>query len=253
MRGDAKILFLDIENTPNLGWVWDKWQQDVIKYEREWNLLCFAWKWKGQKKVQCLALPDFISYEKDQNDDFYLTKALRELLDEADVVVAHNGKEFDVRKTNARILKHGLLPPSPYRVVDTKVIAKHVFKLNSNSLKDIAIYLDLDKKMDPGGYGLWERCMKGDPKAWAKMKKYNKQDVVVLEQVYERLLPWDAYHPNITLGSGVGLRCPGCGSFDVERRGWRTLKSWRAQRFVCKSCGKWSSGTREKLPFQCLN
>ena len=29
----AKILFLDIETAPSLGWVWGKWQQNVIDFK----------------------------------------------------------------------------------------------------------------------------------------------------------------------------------------------------------------------------
>lgn len=222
--------------------------------EREFNLLSVAWKWYGEKAVHCAGLIDFPqTFKKDLNDDSALVKLLWELFDAADVLIAHNGRDFDVRKTNARFAKHGLRPPSPYQIVDTKLSASKHFKFPANSLKQLAIFLGLDHKMEAGGFDLWFACMQGDPKAWAKMKKYNKQDVVVLEQVYDRLRPWMDSHPNITLGSEVGYACPRCGSTHVERRGWTYLKSWRAQRFVCQDCGRWSKGPREKLPYGVLN
>lgn len=250
---NARILLFDIENTPNLAYVWDKYQQDVIKFEREWNLMSVAWKWYGERTVHVAALADFpATYKRDPNDDCILVKILWSLFDKADIVVAHNGRDFDVRKTNARFLKHGCPPPSPYRIVDTKLSASKHFKFNSNSLKDLATYLGLPQKMETGGFGLWFSCMRGDLAAWAKMKKYNRQDVIVLEKVYERLLPWMDSHPNVTLGSEVPYACPRCGSREVERRGWTYMKSWRAQRFVCRPCGRWSKGPREKLPYGVL-
>ena len=64
-------------------------------------------------------------------DDKPLLKGIRDLLDEADIVIAQNGKSFDVRKVNARLIQHGFQPPSPYRVVDTMLVAKKYFAFTS--------------------------------------------------------------------------------------------------------------------------
>ncbi len=44
--------------------------------------------------------------------------------------------------------------------------------------------------------------MNKDPAAWKVMEKYNKQDVLLLEKVYDRLLPWIKSHPNHHLFNG---------------------------------------------------
>lgn len=254
----AKILFLDIENTPNLAWVWDKYQQDVIKFEREWNMLCFAWKWQHEKTTHVLGLPDFpTAYKKDSNNDYQLCLRLRELLDEADIVVAHNGRDFDVRKINARFLRYDIPPPSPYSVVDTLLTLRKHFKMNSNSLKDSAIYLGLTHKMETGGFDLWFKCIQGDTKAWTKMMRYNKRDIVVLEELYLRLRPWMDVHPNVTLQAGLDYACPRCGkTTTIREKGWRSLKSYLAKRYVCLKekggCGRWSTGERVKIAHKLL-
>jgi DNA polymerase elongation subunit (family B) len=216
-------------------------------------MLCYSYKWQTDKRVRVVALPDFPkAYNADPFDDKEMVAGLWNLLNDADIIVAHNGKEFDTRKINARFLKHGMRPPSPYKVVDTLLTARSRFKLNSNSLGDLGHYLGLGEKAKTGGFDLWFQCMRSNPVAWNNMRRYAKQDIVLLEKVYYALLPWDNYHPNITLGMGRGLLCPACGSAKVQLRGWEYLKSWRAQRFQCTSCGRWSKGDREKLPQQVL-
>ena len=55
----ARVLLYDIETVPNLAYVWGKWEQNVIRFESEWHMLCFAYKWLGEKKTHVVALPDF--------------------------------------------------------------------------------------------------------------------------------------------------------------------------------------------------
>ena len=114
-----KVLLLDIETAPNIGYVWGKYEQDVIKYIQEWYVLCFTGKWLDSGKTVTLGLPGFPDYEKNRTDDKALIEELWKMLDEADVVVAHNGDKFDIKKINTRFLVHGLTPPAPYKPVDT--------------------------------------------------------------------------------------------------------------------------------------
>ena len=39
-----KILLIDIETAPNLGYIWGKYEQNVIDYKTEWYLLSFCAK-----------------------------------------------------------------------------------------------------------------------------------------------------------------------------------------------------------------
>ena len=110
---DSKVLLFDIENTPNLSYTWGKWQQDVNRFEKEWWMLCFGYKWLGESRTYVEALPDFRGYERDRTNDKALVTRLRDLIDEADVVVAHNGNKFDMPKSRARWLVHGIDPPAP--------------------------------------------------------------------------------------------------------------------------------------------
>ena len=135
IKNKAKILLFDIETAPNLGYVWGKWEQDVIEFDRQWYMLCFCAKWLGDKKVMTHALPDFSLYKKDPENDKELVKKLWELFNEADIIIAHNGDEFDIKKSNARFIYHGFTPNPHYKTIDTKKIAKKYFSFNENNLQ----------------------------------------------------------------------------------------------------------------------
>lgn len=237
-----RILFFDIETSPNLGYTWSKWEVNVIEFVKEWELLSFAYKWQGDKDVHCLARPDF----KDKTE-LSLVKALHRLLDEADVVVGHNSDQFDNKKAKAKFVEHNLPPVSPFTSIDTKKMAKGSFQFNSNSLNDLGQLLKVGKKLKTGGFELWTGCMAGDKASWKTMKEYNKQDVVLLEKVYNRLKVWDTKHPSFSAMEGKTDVCPICGSSNVQNRGYSYTRASRKQRKQCLACRHWYQGSPVRL------
>jgi len=238
---EPKILYYDIETSPNLSYTWGKWEQNVIEFEREWYMISFAYRWNNGKTHAC-ALPDYKTYKKDPHNDKELVRKLWELFDEADIIVAHNGDAFDIKKSNSRFLFHGLTPPSSYKTIDTLKVAKKYFKLNSNKLDDLGNLLGVGRKIDTGGFELWLGCLRGDKKSWYKMVKYNKQDVDLLCNVYQKLRGWMNNHPNVNLYDEKDGRCPICGGEHLQKRGYGYSKSGRHQRHQCTDCGGWSKG-----------
>ncbi len=232
----AKILFYDLETSPNLAYVWGMYEQNVIEVVQERVILSMAWKWSGDAKVHQL------SFNAKKYCDLALAKRLQELFTEADIIVAHNGDKFDRRTANARMLKHGLTPPADVKSVDTLKIARRQFMLNSNSLDSLAKMLGVGAKAPTGGFRLWLDCMRGVRTAMAKMARYNKVDVVILERVYAKLRPWHASHPAVTPGSSV---CPKCGSADSQARGWMINKSGLYRKRQCHGCFGWFKGERK--------
>lgn len=108
-----KILFFDIETAPNLGYVWGRYEQNVIEFTSEWYMLAWSAKWKDGKHItKCLA--DYDGYDPLSENDRLLVTDLHKLLAEADIVIAHNGSRFDIKRSNTRFIEHGLLPPEPY-------------------------------------------------------------------------------------------------------------------------------------------
>jgi len=244
MKSNVKILLYDIETSPNLGYIWGKYEQNVLAYEREWYMMTVAYKWLGEKKTHVLSLPMYKTYQKDKENDIELIKDLWKLFDEADIVIAHNGNSFDQKKTNARFIYHKLPPPSPYKQIDTKLEAKRYFNFNSNKLDDLGQYFKVGRKLDTGGFELWQGCMAGDTKSWEKMCKYNKQDVILLEKVYLTMRPYMTSHPNIAVLNNNVCACPNCGSKKVQKRGFaRSRSGGTFQRWQCQECASWHQST----------
>lgn len=244
---EPKILFLDIENTPNLGWVWGKWEQNVIEFDKNWHLLTFAVKWFHESKVKTYALCDFPGYKKNREDDKKLARKLWEYMNEADIIIAHNGDAFDIPKANTRFVANGFNPPAPFKSIDTLKIARRYFRMDSNKLDDIGQYLNVGRKLPHTGFALWKGCMNGDKKSWALMKKYNAQDVLLLERIYLKLRQWNNNRPNLNVFS-LKNGCPTCGSQHVQKRGYTMTASTRKRRYQCMVCGAWSVGITQRIP-----
>ncbi|HEX7129113.1 MAG TPA: hypothetical protein VF217_03475, partial [Rhodanobacteraceae bacterium] len=122
--------------------------------------------------------------------------------------------------------------------VDLLKTARSRFRLASNKLDFVAQQLGLGKKVEHKGHELWLGCMNGDAESWRVMERYNKQDVILLERVYDRLLPWIKGHPNHSTHSG-DLVCPYCGGTHYQRRGEAVTAAGRYWRYQCKDCGGW--------------
>ena len=239
---EPKILFLDIETAPIMAAIWQPYEANAVWVERDTFILAFAAKWSHKKQVKTWALPDYSLYRRDKFDDRSLIKDLWGLLDEADVVVAHNGDAFDIKKINARFIVHKLNPPTPYKTIDTLKISRQAAKFDSNKLDNIGRYTGEGRKIPNTGAALWRGCYWGDSKSWRAMRRYNAQDVLLLESVYHRLRPWAKSHPVLTAyAPRLKIACPTCLSGDVHRRGWRVAKFKKSPRFQCQGCGHWFS------------
>ena len=84
-----------------------------------------------------------------------------------------------------------------------------------------------------------KECLNDNPKAWEEMVAYNIQDIITLQQVYEKLLPWMDQHPNVMVDNPDHPVCVRCGG-EVQRRGYYYTNVSKYQRYRCKFCGGWS-------------
>ena len=178
--------------------------------------------------------------EKDVSKDRFIMSQMWQLLDQADVVVTQNGKKFDIPKLNARFVLNGMKPPSSYQQIDTRKLAKKYFGFTSNSLEYMAEALNLKhKKLKHKkfpGQELWTECLKGNKEAWKEMAVYNKHDVLTLEDLYKKLIPWDnTINFNVYYGN-KDATCT-CGSKDFVNNGFSYTKTGKYQRYECKECG----------------
>jgi len=233
-----KALVFDIETAPILGYVWGLWENNVAlnQVHSDWYVLSWAAKWLDEKKVMYKDQRN----AKNVEDDSKLLGGIWKLLDEADVVITQNGKSFDVKKLNARFVWHGFQPPSSYKHIDTKLLAKKHFAFTSNKLEYMSDKLCTKfKKLKHTkfqGFELWKECLAGNLAAWKEMERYNKYDVLALEELYKKLIPWDnAINFNLYSRDNV-TRCT-CGSANFKRNGYFYGSVGRYQRYKCLDCG----------------
>ena len=245
MTNSPRVALVDIETAPTLGYFWGKlYDTNIIEIKDAWYMLSYAWKWQGEKKIHVKAHCDYPEYNANLDNDFFLVKDLRDLFDEADVLIAHNGDRFDIRKAQARMIRYKMTPPSRYQSIDTLKAARKYFQFDSSRLDALGQYLGLGRKLPTTGFNLWKRTMRGDRKAWAIMKRYNMHDVGLLEQVYEELRPWMTTHPNLELfhRPHVGVICPNCQSAHTVRKGTWYNKARKYVQHQCRDCGHWFKG-----------
>lgn len=228
-----KLLLFDIETSPNVVYSWTIGRKVSLSHDnivKERQIICISWKWYGEKQVHS------IDWGKKQNDRQLLIE-FSKVLNEADVAIAHNGDRYDIRFINGRLAYHDLPPVGEVTTIDTLKQSRKVFFINSHRLDYLGQFLGLGRKLDTS-FGLWKDVMDGDEKALSKMIRYCKQDVRLLESVYEKVRKYapQTVHMGVVL-SGDKLSCKACGSDNTIWNGTRVKSKivYRCRR--CKSCG----------------
>lgn len=236
-----KILFVDIETAPILAYVWRLFDENVglNQIKADWHIISFSAKWKDDSKVIYFDQRNSANFE----DDKALLQKIWKLLDEADIVIWQNGRNFDHKKLNARFILNGMQPPSSYKQIDTLEIAKKHFGFTSNKLEYMSDklctkYKKLTHKSFPG-FEMWKECLAGNKNAWREMEKYNKHDVLALEELYNRLAPWDSSINFDTYKTeGAPETCAACGSDHIQSRGFYYTGVGKFRKYRCMGCGK---------------
>lgn len=234
---EPRIVLLDIETSPGVGDIWGLWQQNVgLPQLREvTRMICVAWKELGKKKTQ------FLSEWEHGHEEMVLE--MWHVINDADVVVHFNGASFDMKHLNREFLLMGLPKPSPVKQLDLLMEIKKNFKFMSNKLQHVSEQLLDSTKVPHTGHQLWTDVLAGRRDAQRLMKKYNIQDVVLMEELLERLGSW------VTIPLSQGLTgdvdsCPGCGSMNLQKRGFVYTTASKFQRYVCLSCNRWSKSNK---------
>ena len=235
---DMKILTLDIETAPNLVYTWGLWNQNIYidAIVEPTYMLSWAAKWHGKKKV----------YYRDHQEKDFLTR-IYDMIEEADAIVTWNGISFDLKHLNREFVQAGMGPPFVAKDIDLLRTVRKQFKFPSNKLDYVAEVL-LGKKKIKTDYSLWLDCMNGVAAAWTKMKKYNKQDVLLTEEMYDLLRPWITGHPNhgLYVADQEKPVCRACGNSTLQQRGWQTTNLRSYLRYKCTTCG-WNGRGREMV------
>jgi len=214
-----KILIFDIETSPTIAFTWRRFKENISLPQVLQDPIMLTWsaKWLFSDEV----LSDKISVEEVKKyDDKRIVTSLWELVDKADIVIAHYGDNFDVPMLNTRALANGLHPYNPIKSIDTKKVASMTFNFPSNKLDGIALYFGLQVKLGTN-FNLWKNCLVGSDETRQQsitdMSTYNDQDVIVLEEVYLKLRPYIKGHPNMGVYMELDTPvCRNCGSTHVS-------------------------------------
>jgi hypothetical protein len=233
-----RVLLFDIETLPMEVLVWGLYKQRINPDSviRDWCCLGWAAKWLFEPEV----VSDILTpKEALEHDDRRILSGIWNLFDEATIVIAHNGDQFDIRKLNMRFLKHGMKPTSPYQSIDTLKASRRAFSASSHKLDYMAQMLCGSAKIQTN-YDLWKRCSRGEGDALKEMERYNRQDVRVLEDFYVYIRPWIKSHPNMgvyTTSEFDNHICPTCGSDRTKDSGEYNTIANRYRAFRCLDCG----------------
>lgn len=232
---EMRVLYIDIEMTPNLVHTWKLWQADIwhenIIVPTE--MICFSAKWAGDQT-------QFYSTFHDGKQK--MLSHVWALLDEADIVVHYYGKSFDIPRINTELLLGGFPPPSPFKQLDLCLQVKRKFGFPSNKLDYVSKVLGTSGKKKGIGYENWVKCMAGDPEAWRIMEEYSRQDTEVLPEIHAKIGPWIS-SPSVALRNKL-TACPSCGNVTLEKRGFAYTSVSTYQRYHCTQCGKWCRDTK---------
>ena len=256
-RKSPKIIIWDLETLPDPARVYKRlpsfgaWPGRGFSGELQ-SVMCFAYMEHGKKKAKSINAWDFPSWKKDRYNDKELIKAAREVLADADAIVTHNGKRYDMRVINSRLMYHGLKPLPKIPHIDTKQLAKRHFNFYSNSLAEVAKFLGLTDKIHWGDkWDSWYKMAFHKETAADRkhMDKYGKYDVIVTDELFTRLMPYATNIPNYNLFEGNERVCPSCGGHKLHKHGLKRTKTAVYQRYQCQDCGSISQSDKkdEKL------
>lgn len=232
-----------------MGYVWSLWDQNIAlnQIKQDWFVLAWAAKWLDEDEV----------HYRDQRgrrnleDDRVILKPLWRMLNEADIVITQNGTKFDAKKLNARFILNGFKPPSSFKHIDTLILAKRHFAFTSNKLEYMSDKLCVKyKKLKHhkfSGFELWRECLNDNLEAWQEMEKYNKHDVLALEELYQKLQPWDS-SVNFNLYHSREDHVCQCGHPTFTRDGYAYTTKGKFQRFRCKKRGAMTRSTENLFP-----
>jgi transcription elongation factor Elf1 len=235
-----KILFMDTETLPVLVWTFRIGQKisinhDQIKKGQKFGMSCICYKWAHEKKVHALTWD-----MKTQSSD-KMIEEFTKIVESADLVVGHNGDKFDIKQINTQRLLNGQAPIAWPTSEDTLKQLRSKFAFPSNKLDYITKTL-FGAGKSPMCFQDWIEIVENkNEAALAKMVKYCKKDVLLLEKTFDRIKAF--VQPKITAAVIKG-NCPRCGSDKSVSKGIKRTLSKTYQKRQCKKCNHVFQGAK---------
>lgn len=243
-----RILTIDIETSPMQVWTFSL-IKPFISYDQiieDTRVISWAAKWYGEDTI-------IFRSEYHHGRETMIRQAW-ELLNQADIVVHFNGDSFDIPHLRREFKQLGLPPFSPIQTIDLYKQLKKSMYFPSYKLDNIARQLSVGKKVAHSGMSLWIECLTESPeddpnrqkRAWSLMRRYNKGDITVTEDLYTETRAYLPSHPHIGLFASDPTEdcCERCGGTNLKPEGHAYTKLAKYPRFVCRDCGKWGRSKR---------
>ena len=239
-----RILYFDTETAPVRAWIWRVGNKIRISHEQifdgdKFDIICICWKWAGEKKVYSL------NWDIKKQDSSSMIETFTKVIESADIIIGHNGDNFDLKQINTQRLMHKQNPISWPTTEDTLKQFRRHFAFPSFKLDYLAKTL-LGTGKDPMSFQDWIDIVQyKDPKALAKMIKYCAKDVRMLEGIFNRASKHftPKAHMGLIIDNGRDS-CPRCGSRESLSKGHRYLASAKYKRRQCKKCGTQYRGVK---------
>jgi uncharacterized protein YprB with RNaseH-like and TPR domain len=152
-------------------------------------LLSWAFKLRGGGVVyDVITKKDIMSGVMDRR----IVKSFMAAIKPLDVLIGYYSTKFDVPFIRTRALMLGIPFPAFGQQFhhDVYYSAKWKLDLHSNRLDAVSHALGCKNEKTPLDISIWQKAQYGDPKCLAYIVEHNKADVRVLEEVFEKLMPF---------------------------------------------------------------
>ena len=236
-RKKPRILLYDVETSPILAWIWKPGPKlhishEQIKKGQKSDIICICYKWLGARSVHAL------HWNMTTQDSTAMIDAFSKIVEQADLVIGHNGDNFDMKHINTQRLLHGKDPISWPTSEDTLKQFRKYFAFPSFKLDY------LSKTLNGGGkdrmvFQDWIDIVENrSASALAKMLRYCKKDVLHLEGIFKKAFKFFVPKINASLlAQGNREGCPRCGHTRVVSAGYVVRTTGRYKRWHCQGCG----------------
>lgn len=152
-------------------------------------VLCAVVKLYGPDETRVFRADDYPAWQRGERaNDRDLVAAILACLEQADIIIAHNGLRFDVSFLRTRAVIHDLPPVNFQKIIDPLQLARQLFRFPGNSLKSIQNTLLTPSKKTELIPEVWQRAtMNGDKDAMDEIAEHCLYDVEVLEEIVFKL------------------------------------------------------------------
>jgi len=153
-------------------------------------LLCASIKeYRRAGPIKTIRADEFPGWKRNRANSRAVCQAILEELHDYDIYVAHNGVWFDRTLLVSFALRYNLpLFLRFSKFIDPVLLARRHLRLSRNSLASVLSWLQIEDKKTPIDWEHWKRvAYNGDSESMDYIVDHCEQDVVCLEQAYDKM------------------------------------------------------------------